>query len=208
MSSRTDWYRNTEWNDAIAADFAARLSRARRKEQYIRIQASYLARTHPNAALELLDQYFRLNDKFAHAPAFVARAEAFLALGKVSEALTSYEAALNRETEFPNLKTLAYVEYPYLIATRGISSHYQRALDVLERRKDDLTFPANHFMWHAARAIIQSALGVLEEARVEARAALEAAARDHSGFRHHPRIDLVSERHAEALRRLNAFYDA
>jgi tetratricopeptide (TPR) repeat protein len=208
MTRRLEWFRNTEWNDRIAAEFAARLSRARRKEQYIRIQASYLSRTHPNAALELLDQYFRLNDTFEHAAAFVAQAEAYLALGNVAEALTSYEAALSRETEFPRLKTLAYVEYPYLIATRDISSHYKRALEVLEQRKEDLMFPADHFMWHAARALIQAAVGMQHEARAEARAALEAAARDHSGFRHHPHIGLVSERHAEALRRLKAFHDA
>jgi tetratricopeptide (TPR) repeat protein len=97
MSARDYWYRNTEWNESIAADFAARLLRARQKEQYIRTQAGYLACTYPTVALKLLDQYFQLNDRFDHAAAYVTHAQAFLALGKVSDALASYEAALSRD---------------------------------------------------------------------------------------------------------------
>jgi tetratricopeptide (TPR) repeat protein len=208
MSARDDWYRNKEWNKLIAATFAARLRRARQKEQYLRIQASYLAHAYPNVALELLDQYFELGGKFDHATAYVTRGEAFLALGKISEALDSYEAALRREDEFPNVKTLAYVEYPYLIAVHDLSSHYDRALDVLDRRKSDLMFPTDHFMWHAARAIILSAIGQSATAREDARAALDAAGQDHSGFSHHPKVGLVGDKHAEALRRLQAFHDA
>ena len=43
--SKEDWYRNTNWNDQIEAEFEARLKRSRgnyNKAQYLRIQASYL----------------------------------------------------------------------------------------------------------------------------------------------------------------------
>ena len=43
--SKEDWYRNTNWNDQIEAEFEARLKRSRgnyHKAQYLRIQASYL----------------------------------------------------------------------------------------------------------------------------------------------------------------------
>jgi len=206
--SREDWYRNREWNEQIASAFRSKLSRARRKEQYLRIQASCLAKTYPIAALELLDEYFALPDKFDHAAGHVTRAEALLALGRESEAIEAYEAALCREVDFPKLKTQAFLELPYLVALRKIASHYERALEILNQRKGDLIFPADHFMWHTSRALILSAMGDLNAARIDARAAFEAAAKDRSGFRFHPTIGLVSERHAEALGRLRQFHDA
>src|SRR5262245_66042536 len=105
MSSRDDWFRNREWNESIAADFSTKLRRARRKEQYIRIQASCLAQTHPVAALALLDQYFALPDKFDLATAHATRAEALLSLGRVPEALQTHEPALRMEAEFRKLRT-------------------------------------------------------------------------------------------------------
>jgi len=208
MNGRDDWYRNTDWNESIATAFAEKLKRARDKEQYLCIQASCLARNHPDVAITLLDQYFQLPDKFDHATAHTTRAEALLALGKVEEAVASYQAALKREAEFPKLRTLAYVQYPYLVAVRCLSAHYADALEVLAHRKNDLLFPVDHFMWHAARAMIRAAQGFPQDAREDARVALEAAGQDHSGFRFHPKLGLVSDRHAEALHRLRAFHDA
>src|SRR5580693_8248935 len=98
---RDDWYRNTTWNDTVERAFNEKLNRARRKESYLRIQACSLARSHPDVALRLLDRYFTLKDDFDHAQAFVDRATALLALGRVNEAIESYNAALAREAEFP-----------------------------------------------------------------------------------------------------------
>jgi len=52
--SRDDWFRNRTWSDKIASQFEAKLKRARRKGQYIRIQACTLAEEHPEVALQLL----------------------------------------------------------------------------------------------------------------------------------------------------------
>ncbi len=100
-----EWYRNKSWDADIANAFESKLKRARRKSQYLRIQSSYLASSHPEIALDLLERYFQQGEDFDHAQAYVHRAEAYLALGGVEDAFTAYEAALRREAEFPNLRT-------------------------------------------------------------------------------------------------------
>src|SRR5690349_600570 len=72
-----DWFRNTEWNEAIAMNFEAKLRRARRKEQYVRIQAGCLATKHPDVALGLIDRFLAMPDQFDQAQAYCDRARAY-----------------------------------------------------------------------------------------------------------------------------------
>ena len=202
------WFRNKSWDPDIAAAFEEKLRRARRKGQYLRIQASYLAQAHPQVALELLDRYFALGDDFDQAQAHVDRAQAYLAIGQVEDAFASYEAALRREEEFPNLRTGAYLELPYQIALQGAAHRYDQAIALLSQAGERLLFPVDHFVFHATKAIIFSAQGNLGDARTEASPALEAASRDHSGFRYHPGVGLVSDKHANALALLHPLCDA
>src|SRR5262245_39004100 len=118
-----------------------------------------LAESHPRVALRLLDEYFTLKDKFDHAHAYVDRATAYLAMGDLDSAIQSYEAALSREQEFPNLKTQAYLDLPSLIADHHLARLYDRALQLLDMFQSRLMFPVDHFRWHAARALILSARG-------------------------------------------------
>src|SRR6266511_3622651 len=108
--ARDDWFRNTEWDDAIEAAFLQKLHRARDKSQYLRIQASTLARCHPKVALRLLDNYFALGDHLDHAQAHVDRATACLALRDTTGAIAAYEAALAREQQYPRLLTYAWLD--------------------------------------------------------------------------------------------------
>lgn len=202
------WFRHANWNEAAALAFEERLRRARRKSQYLRIQACTLAATYPLVALDLLDRYFALGDDFDFAQAYVDRATAYLALGKVEAAVQSYEAALAREEAFPNLRTGAYLDLPYQVALHALADRYDQALTMLSAAEDKLMFPVDHFKLHAAKAIIFSAQGNEIAARVDAKAALEAAARVHSGFRYHPENGLVSERHVRALAQLQGLCDA
>ena len=201
------WFRNADWNDAIAGSFEQKLKRARRKSQYLRIQACTLASSHPQVALELLERYFALGEDFDHAQAHVDRAKAHLALGDLGAAIQSYEAALERELAFPNLRTNAYLDLPYVIALNGVVSRFDQALTILSGSEDRLMFPVDRFKYHAAKAVIL-ARSDSTAARGEANAALEAAALDHSGFRYHPTVGLVSERHAQALSKLRGLCDA
>ena len=201
----TEWFRNTTWDLAVEAAFDQKLSRARRKAQYLRIQACTIARSHPEVALRLLDRYFQLPDNFDHAQAHADRATALLALGRTNEAIASYEAALAREATFPKLRTQAYMELPYLIATCGIREQYDRALQLLQASEARLMFPVDLFRRHAAQALISADQGDLTQAKVHADLALRASERDHSGFRYHPTVGLVTGHYDEVISKLRMF---
>ncbi|QDH69704.1 hypothetical protein [Marilutibacter alkalisoli] len=203
------WFRNTSWDSSIASAFEEKLRRVRRKSQYLRIQSGHLTQTHPHVALELLDRYFELGDDFDHAQAHVDRARAYLAIGHTEDAFTSYEAALKREEEFPNLRTGAYLDLPYQIALSGSTHRYEQAMALLSPQAEArLMFAMDHFVFHATKALILASQANLVDARTHARLALEAASRDHSGFRHHPDAGLVSDKYAEAIALLRPLCDA
>jgi tetratricopeptide (TPR) repeat protein len=186
------WYRNTEWNAAIEADFRARLNRARSgRSQYLRIQAGYLAESHPRVALGLLDEFFASGDHVDAAQAHVDRARAHVALGDLEAAIKSYEDALERERVFPHVRSNAYADFACLVVNERVASLYPRALEVLDERADDPLFPIQRYRKHGARALLLEELGRPEEAVLAASAAMEAARQVHSGFRHHPDLGLV-----------------
>ncbi len=205
--ARDDWYRNIDWNEPISAAFFDKLKRARDKSQYLRIQASTLAKSHPTVALYLLDRYFALGENFDMAQAYVDQATAYLALGNIDSAIESYERAVEREGVFPNLRTGASLDLPYLIALNGLTHRYEQAFSMLAGPTDVLMFPVARFKHHAARAMILH-LSDRAAATTEARLALESAALDHSGFRYHPKLGLVSEKYAAALAKLRDLCNA
>lgn len=204
----SDWYRNRDWNESIEKWFEEKLSKKRLKQQYLRIQASTLARTHPEVTLRLLDRYFESPDDVEQAPAHYDRATACLALNRVEDALDAYEAAIQREAEYPKLQTQAWLELPFIVAVRKLGDRYDRALEVLEEGKARLMFPLDYFKWHAAKALIAAERGDAGEAGADARAALDAARREHSGFDSHPSAGLVGNRYPEVVQALEGCLSA
>ena len=189
--ARGDWFRNTSWTPEIEAEFDRRLRRARDKTQYLRIQAVFLAKTHPEKALELVGRYFELGNGFDEAGAHVTRAEAYLAMHDLDKALAAYEAALLREAGPGGFKTGASLDYPRLIAERNLATLFSRALNILEQRRQNLFLPIEFYLWAGAKAMIFSELGRIAEAQSFAKEALAAASIRDSGLRYHRDIGLV-----------------
>ena len=192
-----DWYRNKDWNKKIEDNFFAKLNHSRsQKFEYIVIQASSLTKTHPQVALHLVKLYFDTRkDKFNDASALLARADSLFELKDINKSMDSYRAVLAREDEFPNFQTSTYVQYPYIVATRKITSEYNNALKTLKKYKSRLAFPLDYFMWYSAKALIENRFDLATKA-------LETAEIKKSGFRFHQSLGLVGKSHQDTIKRL------
>ncbi|MHB0915099.1 MAG: hypothetical protein ACYC57_10745 [Thermoleophilia bacterium] len=204
--SREDWYRNTEWNENIAEMYFAKLKRARSKDQYLRIQASYLTSSHPEVALELLAQFFALNEPFDYAQAYCDKAKAYIALGSIEEAIKAYQSALEQESTKKGVLTEAYIALPMLIAEQELKELYRYGKDLLKKNVDRLLFPVDHFRFHATLAIFEKGFGNEEEASKQAGLALDAAQIKKSGFRFHQKLGLVDDKYAHIISKLKKIY--
>ena len=202
---RHDWYRNEEWNEEIAEAFFAKLKRARDKNQYLRIQASYLKMSYPEVALDLLDKYFQLDgDFFDSATAHTQRAEILLSKGDIEGAIIAYDNALKQEAANENFRSEAAVMLPMLIAEHNLVKYFQKGIKILEANTEFPPFPLNYFRWHAAMAIFKNALGEKNEASKHAELALEAAQKEKSDFRYHQSLGLVGKNYEPVIERLRS----
>ena len=195
--SSDDWYRNEDWNETIEEHFYSKLKRARtQRDQYLVIQALTLADKHPKVSLRLVDEYFESRkEQFDDVRALLAKANAFIKLDDRERCVATYKEILQREREFPNHQTGAYLDYPYLVATQKIEGEFDNALEVLNENIDRLTFPLDYYKWHASKAIICND-------GLEAKKALDVAKVKRSGFRFHQDVGLVGKEHQETIKQL------
>lgn len=195
-----DWYRYENWNAETESHFYSKLKRARsQRDQYLVIQALTLTENHPEVSLRLVEEYFESKTgDFEDVRALLTKAQAYLALSDIENAIDSYKSILECERKFPSHQTTAYVDYPYLVATLEIESEYENAILVLAGGLDSLTFPLDYFKWRASKALI-------EQDGQEARRALESAEVKKSGFRFHQNLGLVGKEHEKTIKRLCTF---
>ena len=113
-----DWYRNTDWDDEIAARFESRIARSRtQKAQYLLIQGTLLIASQPAVAAPLFERSIALNDEFHLARALNGLAMARMALGEIDACLAAYEAAIDTELRLPGCEP---VHWPTLsLLSRG-----------------------------------------------------------------------------------------
>ena len=191
---KEDWYRNTEWNDLIESAYRDKLSRARSmRPQYLQIQASQLAATYPDVALCLIEEYFASYEDFVVPSAFCTRAEAYISLGKIDEAIIAYKSALDWEMLHPRFLSNARIDLPVLIANNRRVNEYDYAMEILTERfkSSDHHWPSMRYFWNGSCALITYERGESSEAREFAERALRAAAETESPFRYHRSMGLV-----------------
>ena len=170
-----DWYRNTDWNEAVAADFEARLRRARgQKAQYLRIQGSTLKDSHPQVAITLLQRCVEEGNPAFVAAALLDIAQALYGSGDTAGALDTLETLLDQEVREPMFRTSAAFDYPFLVAFHEQRQRYDRALAVLEAGGEGPLADLN-FERETALALILSERGEHPSATAAATRALEAA---------------------------------
>jgi tetratricopeptide (TPR) repeat protein len=195
-----DWFRKVSWSKSDQEDFWAHHKRARAhgKAQYLRIQASHLARTKKpeleGAALTLLNLLIAdFPDSSELACAYWQRAQIHSAEGRKELAISDYRAAIAREREFPRAKTGAWLDFGWFAVTSRWDDVYDEVLAILAERQADALFPVDYFRLNAVRSIIAAERGDPNGARQFAAEALRQAARVHSGFRYHSTLGLVGE---------------
>jgi glutathione S-transferase len=139
-----DWFRNTNWNAEIAAEFERRLKRSRtQKGEYLRIQALSLADTHPSVALELSDRFLALPKPNGLASVLNIRARALVAVKRVAEATSTYERVLQVEKEVGARLTDAYLDYAQLVLSMDLTHLFPRVRAILHECADRPGFRFN-----------------------------------------------------------------
>jgi tetratricopeptide (TPR) repeat protein len=206
--SDNDWFRNEVWSSSVEERFEQRLRRARRKDEYLRLQAYHLLASHPEVALQLAERCLALNSRYSPAPVLDVRAKALANLGRVEEAVEGYEQVLACEASRPNTMTNAFADMAELVVVHDLRHHYERVLSVLDTHADRLVFPALRFVHYACRGVIFFRRNELALAHQEAKAALAEASQQRSGLTYHPNTGLVGDRYAPLLQLLRPFCDA
>jgi tetratricopeptide (TPR) repeat protein len=204
-----DWFQKQSWSQADQEDFWQRLARAREhnRGQYIFIQGYTLMEVGPQYttnAIALFDLVIdRYSDTISFVQALSAKATCLLSVGDNEGALTYYRRAIEQRRVKPSVETWAWLDFAWVVATKGISDRCEVALDVLDEfGNSKQLFPVLTFRLNGSRALILSACGLIDSAADAARAALAAADREASGLRHHQKIGIVGSRYEDVRTRL------
>jgi tetratricopeptide (TPR) repeat protein len=203
-----DWFRRKTWTADDQAAFFARLKRSRtgfHKAQYCQIQAFELQQVgYYKPALELLDLLMSEWPEDAMlAPVWQQTAECRARLGDLTGAISAYRSVFAEQRRRPGMLTDAHLGFALLVAQTPLPELYDDALKTLkEFESSSAVFPVETFKAAAARAIICGAMGDKATAAGHARTALDAAARQHSGFARHANFGLVSKVDATLRTRL------
>ena len=170
----TDWYRRSEWDAEVSADFEARLSRARpgSRGQYLSLQGYALLRSRPEQAERLLERAVEVADPSELPRAACYLALARVALGNIDDAIKAYDVAIDAERLNPAFRSTAGIDQALLIGLHSRRDRFGSALDQLAMATAD-NWSLAGLEALAAEALIRCDLGDGELARSKAQAALD-----------------------------------
>lgn len=180
--NKDDWYRNRTWDAQIEKSFNETLRHARLKQDFLRIQASYLTADYPEVSLKLLDRYFAMGLHFDMAFAWYDRAMAYTSLGHIDQTLEAFCEALEEEDMNSDALSPAYLAMPKLVADLAIDTWYAKALETLKRCAGRRKKPRDYYEWNAVSALICSQMGQHSEAKKYAQDAMEIVKKQASGI--------------------------
>lgn len=198
--SSDSWYRQVKWTERNAQLFEDKLKRARKKSEYLRIQAVHLIDSAPEACISLIDRFLAMSDETFRSFGYSTRAKALIALGRTSEAVKAFEAAYENELRYPSVKTGVELDLAMLIAQTPLRDRFDQAIGILQTIDyQQLPFPLERFMFHVAHALIASEQSRDTEAAEYASQALAAASLQKSGFARHASLGLVDQKKWKAV---------
>jgi tetratricopeptide (TPR) repeat protein len=130
-----DWFRNTDWDEAIAAEFERRLARSRQPAQHLVLQGYTLLTRHPDLAERLLERAILLGDPQQTARAALYRGTALAILGRFDAAIEALELAMATEVRFPEVRTGAWLDHALLVSFARREADYGAALERLSEER-------------------------------------------------------------------------
>jgi tetratricopeptide (TPR) repeat protein len=206
-----DWFRKQSWSQEDQSGFWQRIAKAREnsRAQYVFIQGFTLMEAGPNYRTDAIALFDHVIDRYPTSASFVralsAKAECLLDSGDAEGALIYYDRAIKQMRIAPNNQTWAWLEFAWVVATKGLTNHFKSALDLLDEfGSSRQPFPVVAFRICGSRALIQSACGLTDSAKAAARTALDAADKAESGLRYHPKVGVVGSSYDDIRARLAA----
>lgn len=198
----SDWYRNMTWAKENEEYFFQKLRRAKEynRPQYLRIQAITLLRTQESNLLEVAE--ILLNKILTDYPENKnERSSTYYSLGEIYKsrqdyiiAIDYYKKALDFEEIFPNIRTMAYLDYSELIIKINKTELYHTVEDILKSKLSDLVFPIEKYKVYSILSIINKYDENVTQAKEYAALAEQYANEQTSGFRYHKYLGVVKER--------------
>jgi tetratricopeptide (TPR) repeat protein len=194
------WIRSAAWDRPAQERFFARLKRcsAANQPQLAVSKAWALRKTGDPPLIRQAIELYRwiqktYRDKETHARVLREMAECHLDLGDLDVAISLLRKVLRLERKNPTPTSEAWSRFAHLVVSRKLGHLYGEVLAVLDRSadEDDVLWPADKFLIHAARALISYERRRWDAVSADAKEALECSRAVRSGITRHPKLGLV-----------------